>query len=432
MEVDLILKDGVVVPVTKPPFQGSIAIKDGVIVDIGENNSIIDEYVGKVIELDGSIVIPGLINTHTHLAMTLFRGVADDLPLDVWLEDYIWPLENLLEPRHVYAGSMLGCLEMIKNGVTFFADMYVEQKEVAKAVDQSGMRAALSFGLVTINKDEEGVKEELREGMKVYNELDGAADGRIITTYGPHSPTTCSKEFLEEVRETAGDSLIQIHLAETKKEVLRSKELYGMSPTELLHEVGLLNKNTVCAHAVHLTEKDIDLIANSGAIVSHNPTSNMKLASGIAPIPELLSKDVSIALGTDGAASNNSLDLFSEMKLAALLHKSSKMDPTTVPAEEALKMATINGAKAFGLEDSLGSIEVGKKADLVIIDSESPGMTPRHNVISNLVYSTTNRDVETVIIDGDIVMINDEIQSLDEENVIKNADRMSKDLINKK
>ncbi|OUJ18489.1 Cytosine deaminase related metal-dependent hydrolase [Methanonatronarchaeum thermophilum] len=431
MEVDLILEDGVIVPVTEGTFRGSIAIDDGEIVGVGENQEILNRFKGDRLDLDGSIVIPGLINTHTHLAMTLLRGVADDLPLDTWLEDYIWPLEGRLQSRHVYAGSLLGCLEMIKNGITFFADMYVEQNMVAKAVEETGLRAALSFGLVSINKDEQGVKEELEEGIEVYQKLAGAAGGRVITTLGPHSPSTCSKDFLRKLRDSVGDCLIQIHLAETQQEFDQVMEEHGVSPTELIHNVGLLNENTVCAHAVHLTQEDIDLIARSGATVSHNPTSNMKLASGVAPIPDLLEKDVTVALGTDGAASNNSLDLFGEMKLAALLHKSSNMDPTAVPAIEVLKMATINGAKAFGLEDSLGSIEVGKKADLTVIDSNSPNMTPKHNVVSNLVYSTTNREVETVIIDGEIVMKDREIQSFNEKKVIKQAEKMSKDIIEK-
>ncbi|UOY09862.1 amidohydrolase [Methanonatronarchaeum sp. AMET6-2] len=429
MEVDYILKDGLLVPVTNEPFYGSIAIKDGLITGVGDNQSILSRFSGEVLELDGSIVIPGLINTHTHLAMTLFRGVADDLPLDKWLEEYIWPLEGKLKPRHVYAGSMLGCLEMIRSGVTMFADMYVELDQVARAVEKTGMRAALSYGMITVNKDKMGVQSELEEGVRVYRELEGAADGRVITTLGPHSPSTCSTEFLRDVREEAEDGLVQIHLAETREEYREIKERHGISPTKLLSKLGLLSSNTVCAHAVHLDSKDIDLLGSSGATVSHNPTSNMKLASGVAPIPELLDNDVPVALGTDGAASNNSLDLFGEMKTAALIHKSKKDDPTAVPAEEVLKMATINGARAFGLQDELGSIEEGKKADLVIIDNDSPGLTPNHNVVSNLVYSTTNRDVETVLIDGDIIMREGRITRFKEEEVIQNARKHAEELV---
>lgn len=343
---------------------GTIVIEDGKITEIGEKTK---ESAETVIDAKGSVVMPGLVNTHTHAAMTLFRGYADDLQLADWLENHVWPAEAQLTAEDVYKGSLLACLEMIRSGTTSFADMYFFMDETAKAVELSGLRASLSHGLIELWNKEKG-ETDLKEGKRFVRAWQGAAGGRIKTMYGPHAPNTCSEEFLAKVKEEArkDGAGLHIHVLETEAELLAMKEKYGKCSVHMLDDIGFFGPDVLAAHCVWLSDGDIEILRKRGVNVSHNPVSNMKLASGIAPVHKMLERGVNVSLGTDGCASNNNLDLFEEMKTAALLHKVSTCSPTALPAHQVLKMATVNGAKALGTET--GMLKAGMKADIVIVD----------------------------------------------------------------
>lgn len=429
---DILIKNGYIItmdPERRELEECDVAIKDGRIAEVGEN---LDKSADKVIDAKRKVVLPGLVNAHTHLAMTLLRGFADDLPLNQWLEDKIWPLESNLTEKHVYRGGLLGCLEMIKSGTTCFADQYFYMDKVGEAVEESGLRAVLSYGIIE-KGDPEKRKTEVEKGTELVKNWQGAADNRITTMYGPHAPYTCSPECLDEVRDLAEKYGvgIHIHLSETEKEVEDIEKQYGKRPVEHLDELGLLKPNTLAAHCVWLTDKEIELIKERGVKPVHNPVSNMKLGSGISPVSTMLSSKIPVALGTDGAASNNSLDMLEEVKFAALLQKIGERDPTALPAQSALEMATINGAKALELDGEIGSIEVGKKADLIMIDLDKPHFTPLHDVVSHLVYSSSGIDVDTVIVDGKILMENRKVQTLKEKEVLEDAQKAAADLVSR-
>ncbi len=406
--------------------RGDIAIEGNKIREIGEN---LDGNAEKVIDASGKAAIPGLVNAHTHLSMVLFRGLADDLELQTWLEEKIWPLEGNLESDDVYSGALLGCLEMIRSGTTCFADLYFFMDRVAEAVEDSGLRANLAYGIIE-QGDPEKREEELETARELVENYEGFANNRVTTMFGPHSTYTCSIECLEEVKELAEDYDVglHIHLSENDKEVDDVLEMHGKRPPKVLDEIGFLDSNVLAAHCTCLNEEEIGLIQEKGVKPVHNPASNMKLGSGIAPVSELLSKNVPVSLGTDGAASNNTLDMFEEMKLAALLNKAVKKDPTVVPARKALEMATINGAKALGLEDEIGSLEAGKKADIILIDLEKPHLTPLFNIESHLVYSCNGSDVETVIVDGRILMKGNEVLTLEEDKILRKGQKTAENL----
>ncbi len=410
-------------------IQGDIAINGKKIVGIGEN---LDENAEKVIDASGKAALPGLVNAHTHLSMVLFRGLADDLELQTWLQEKIWPMEANLEGGDVYSGALLGCLEMIRSGTTCFADLYFFMDRVAEAVEESGLRANLAYGIIEQN-DPEKREKELEKGRELVENYEGFADNRVTTMFGPHSTYTCSIECLEEVKELADDYDVglHIHVSENEKEVDDVLEMHGKRPPELLDEIGFLDSNVLAAHCTCLNEEEIELIQEKRVKPVHNPASNMKLGSGIAPVAELLSKNVPVALGTDGAASNNTLDMFEEMKLAAFLSKVAKKDPTVVPARKALEMATINGAEALGLEDEIGSLETGKKADIILVDLEKPHLTPLFNIESHLVYSCTGSDVETVIVDGRTLMRENEVLTLEEDEILREGQKTSEKLVKK-
>lgn len=409
--------------------KGDIGVKDKEIVKVGKN---LDENAEKVIDASGKAALPGLVNAHTHLSMVLFRGMADDLELQTWLEEKIWPTEANLESEHVYSGSLLGCLEMIRSGTTCFADLYFFMDQVAEAVDESGLRANLAYGIIEQN-DSDKREEELETGKKLVENYEGYADDRVTTMFGPHSTYTCSVECLEEVKDLAEDYGVgvHIHVAENEKEIEDVLEMHGERPVELLDSIGFLDSNVLAAHCTCVNDSEMELIRERGVKPVHNPVSNMKLGSGIAPVSELLSKNVPVSLGTDGAASNNSLDMFEEMKFAALLNKVWKKDPTVVPARKALEMVTINGAKALGLENKIGSLEVGKKADIILVDLERPHLTPLFNLESQLVYSCNGNDVETVIVDGELLMEENEILTLEEEKILQKSQKTAEKLAKK-
>lgn len=423
-DADLILEDGLLIPVTSTIKKGNIIIKDGEIIEINEKAKI-NEYEGKKIDLEGKAVLPGLINTHTHVSMTLLRGIADDLALNDWLNK-LRPLESEMDEEDIYAGALLGILEMIKNGVTNFSDMYFHMDEVAKAAEETCIRADLGYGMVTIDKDKDGVEKELEKGINFFKKFE-SKNNLIDSFIAPHSISTCSIDFLKRISDLDIEK-IQMHVAETRYEFEKTKKEYKRTPIQLLEKLGLLDKNFLAAHCVHLGENDLKTIREKNVKVSHNPNSNMKLASGIASVSEMNKREITVSLGTDGAASNNSLDIFQEMKSASLLQKIYNQDATTLDAMDVLKMATVDGARALDKEEKTGSIEEGKKADLVIVDLKKPVMNPINNVVSNLVYSGSGDIVESVIVDGELVVHENSLLTLDEASILKRARKRSNKL----
>lgn len=411
--------------------KGSLLIQNEKIVEISDK--IDSKNAEKVIDAEGKILMPGLVNTHTHSPMTLMRGLADDMPLDTWLNDHIWPVEANLNGEHCYAGALLACAEMIKSGTTCFNDMYFFMDHVAKAVDESGLRGVLSHGMIDFG-DETKRKEEFKESRRIIKKCHNTADGRIKVSYGPHSPYTCSKELLQEVKKESEKFKvgIHIHISETQKEISDVIEAQGKRPFEYLDEIGFLDDNVTAAHAVWVSENEINIINDRNVKISHNPASNMKLSSGISPVKKLHDKGICISLGTDGAASNNNMDMLEEMKIATLLQKVSTMDPTAMNAEDTFKMATLNGARALGLEKEIGTIEVGKKADIALVDMKTPKLTPIRNPVSHIVYSANGWDVNTVICNGELLMENRKLITLDENELLRIAEDASEDLISKR
>jgi 5-methylthioadenosine/S-adenosylhomocysteine deaminase len=369
------------------------------------------------IDAAGLVAMPGMINAHTHCAMTLLRGYADDMPLMKWLEERIWPFEMKLEEEDVYWGTLLGIVEMIRGGVTCFNDMYHYFQAAARAALESGIRANVSGVLLAFMPDAE---ERLERAIEFAREWRNAGDGRLVTMLGPHAPYTCPNHLLERVIEGAREVGvgIHIHVSETKQEVEDSLKEFDQTPVARLHEIGLLDVSPVAAaHCVHVTDADIETLVENRVGISHNPGSNMKLASGVAPIPKLLAAGAVVGLGTDGPASNNNLDMIEEARLAALLHKVHGHDPTLVTAREALEMATWGGARTLGIDDRVGKIRVGMKADVVLLDFRQPHLFPPHDIVSHLVYAARAADVCTVFVNGNPLMIDGELQTLDEEEI---------------
>ncbi len=382
----------------------------------------------KIINGQGLLALPGLINTHCHAPMSLLRGYADDLPLAEWLEEQIWPAEANLTGEDVYWGTMLSIVEMIKSGTTTFADMYFFIEDMSKAVEKSGLRSVLSRGLIGVGPS---ALEGLKDTRELYKSVHGMADGRITLMVGPHAPYTCPPGYLKEVIKIVEELNIpvHIHLSETAGEVEDSIKAYGLSPIKHMEKAGLFNYQVLAAHCVHVTNEDIDILANNNVAVSHNPCSNLKLASGISPVPKMLKKNIHVSLGTDGPASNNNLDMFEEMKFGSLIQKTRENDATVLPAIETLKMATVNGAKALGLDGQIGSIEKGKLADIILIDLNKSHLWPQHSLTSHLVYSARGSDIETVIVNGNVLMENGKLLSIDENLTYSNAHRCAQRLV---
>ena len=395
------------------------------------------KYIGKISDdfkaektIDGKdkITLPGLINTHTHIPMTLFRNYADDLPFWEWLFEKILPLEKNLKEEHVYWGSMLAISEMIKSGITSFVDMYFFVNQIAKAVDETGIRGFLSL---SITDGEDGGEKGLKEIEKLIKGWDGKANGRINVRIAPHAPYSCSDQLLKElvklsIKHKKG---ITIHLSESEKEIEESFEKYGKSPVERLNDLGMLDVDTLAVHCVQLSDRDIQILKAKNISVSNNPGSNLKLGNGFSRVNDLLERGVNVSLGTDGAASNNNLNMFEEMALASLINKGVSKNPESVSAYTALEMATINGAKAIGRENEIGSIELGKKADIIMIDLNQPHFYPRYNEVASLIYSAQASDVDTVIVDGEVLMENKVLKTIDLKNVLENSEKMAKDLL---
>jgi 5-methylthioadenosine/S-adenosylhomocysteine deaminase len=422
----ILIKDAIIIG--SEIKKSSILIENDLITQIDDNINSND--ADEVINGEGKVLTPGLINTHTHLSMTLMRGLADDVPLNTWLNDYIWPAEDNIEGKHCYAGALLACAEMIKSGTTTFNDMYFFIDDVAKAVDESGLRGMLSHGMIDLG-DEEKRKKEFKESIRIIKKCHNTADGRIKIALGPHAPYTCSTELLRWVRRKA-DELgvrIHIHVSETEFEVEQIINSHGARPFEYLNEIDFLGDDVLAAHGVWLSDSEMDIIKNNQVKLSHNPISNMKLASGVSPVSKMIDKGINVSLGTDGAASNNNLDLLEEMKTAALLQKIQNLDSTLLSAQQVVEMATINGAKALGMEKEIGTIEVGKKADLTLLNFHKTHLTPYRHPLSHLVYSAQGSDVDTVICNGQILMQDREVFILDEKEVIQLAEEAAQDLL---
>jgi len=376
----------------------------------------IKDKVDKIIDATGKLVLPGLINAHTHAAMTLVRGYCDNQNLDKWLET-VGPIEQKMQPEDVYWGTMLAITEMIRNGITCFLDMYLHFGNISQAIIDSGIRGLNSLALIDIDQMD---KIDLDNKLYIIKNWQNKGDGRLTTCFGPHAPYTCSGLLLRNVSNLArkNNLPIHIHLAETKKEISDIKRKYQMSPVELMVKYDFFSQNhVIVAHGIWLTDRDMTIFKNNKVSVVTCPSSNLKLNAGICPTQQLTNHGVNVAIGTDGAASNNSLDVLAEAKLVALVAKYFSQDASALSANLALKMATINGAKALKLNDKTGSIEEGKLADLIIMDLNGPQYLPNHNLISNLIYAGKSSDTETVIVNGKILMENKKIIAFDEEKV---------------
>ena len=388
-----------------------------------------DFLADKIIDGKTHMTMPGLINTHTHVPMSLFRNYADDLPFFKWLNENILPVEKNLTARSVYLGSKLSIAEMIRSGITSFVDMYFYVEEIARAVEKTGIRGFLALSL-TDDKDED-ISKGLKETKNLIETLDKQSNGRIKIRIAPHAPYSCSDKFLKELASLSKeyDKGINIHVSESEEEIKNSLKEYGKTPVERLNDLGIFDVSTIAVHCVHLSDSDIDILKEKNISVSNNPGSNLKLGNGFARIDDLIKKGVNVCLGTDGAASNNNLNMFEEMTLASLINKGLTKDPQTLPAYKALEMATIDGARALELEDQIGSIEIGKKADVIMVDLDKPHFYPRHDDLSSLIYSAQGSDVDTVIVDGNILMEKKELLTLNLEKVIKDAEICAKELV---
>ncbi|MFC4986993.1 amidohydrolase [Saliphagus infecundisoli] len=396
---------------------------------------LVDRDAGEIVEIgsdlegdahldaSGGLVIPGLVNGHCHVAMSLLRGYADDKPLDAWLREDIWPAEGALTAEDVRAGAELGLLEMIEAGTTAFADMYFEVGEIVEAVETAGVRARLGHGIVTVGKDDAAARADAEESLAVAREFAGAADGRISTAFMPHSLTTVGTEYLEEFVPKARDAGVPIHYHanETDEEVAPIVAEEGVRPLAYAAERGMLEPEDFLAHAVHVDREEIDLLAEAGTGVIHCPASNMKLASGMAPVEEMREAGVTVGIGTDGAASNNDLDPFGEARDAAMVGKLASGDASAVPADAVVGMATAGSADAVGIEG--GRLEEGAPADIAVVDLDSAHLTPRHDLVSHLAYAVRGSDVRHTVCGGEVLMRDREVLTLDSEGVRERAQK---------
>ena len=403
----------------------AVAIDDGVILAIGPADEITAEYpASETLGGEGRIVMPGLVNGHSHAAMTLLRGVADDLALMDWLNNYIFPAEvEFVDPEFVRIGTELACWEMIRGGTTTFVDMYYYPDTIAEVVESCGMRALISATVIDQRSpDAEDADDSLSKGSGFIGRWKDR-NSRIPPIFGPHANYTLNVEQLQATRAAATELgvPISIHLSESPYEVQYSKDNYGTTSIELFESIGFFDGPTIAAHVVWPTEAEIPILAERKVGVIHNPTSNTKIASGIAPIADMLAAGVRVGIGTDGAASNNDLDLWEEMRLAAFLQKVDKMNPEVLSATEVLGMATSGGATAIGLGDAIGSLEVGKRADLIQVAFDDVHHVPTYDVISHLVYVTDEQDVASVTVDGKVLMRDGEFLTIDTARVANEA-----------
>jgi len=407
---------------------GVVAITNDEIVWVGPETSWPDQFEPwERLNMAGGLIMPGLINAHTHAAMTCFRGLADDLPLSVWLNEHIFPAERNINGELVYKGTLLACAEMILGGITTFCDMYLFEDQVARAAHEAGMRALVGEVLYDFPSPNYGSPERglafTRDLIQTWQD-----DPLISVAVEPHAVYTCSPELLYKCRVIVEDFRVPmiIHLSESQDEVNQVKERYGLSPVDHLEQLGLLSPQLIADHCVVLTETEMDILAERGVRVVHNNESNMKLANGVAPVAKLLERGVVVGLGTDGCASNNNLDMLAEMDSVAKLHKVYRMDPTIMDAKTVVRLATRGGARVLGLEEQVGCLEPGKKADLIGLDLDKPHLTPLYNIYSHVVYAASAADVTLNIINGRVVMRDGELLTLDVEKIMAEVRAIAK------
>ncbi|KUP21212.1 amidohydrolase [Paenibacillus sp. DMB5] len=412
----------------QPVLSGYMTIEDDLITYIGEDKPAAEE---GVLTVDGSrlLFMPGLVNTHGHAAMSLLRGYGDDMVLQSWLQEKMWPMEAKFTGDDVYWGTALSVLEMLKGGTTTFLDMYDHMDRVAEVTEQSGIRAVLMRGAIGLCP-EDVQNQKLAEAVEFARNWHGKADGRITAMLSPHAPYTCPPDFFMKFVQAAHDLDLPMHthMSETRHEVEQNVADYGLRPVAHLEKLGMFTRPSLIAHGVHLNDEEIEILAKYNVGVSHNPGSNLKLASGVARVPDLLRAGVKVSLGTDGAASNNNLDMFEEMRLAALIHKGVSGDPTAVPAPEALLMATEYGAASIYL-NNVGRLAAGMKADFIAIDIDQPHLLPHSDLLSHAVYSASAKDVEHVWVNGKQVVKHGQCLTLDEEEVRRKAQETFESLL---
>jgi 5-methylthioadenosine/S-adenosylhomocysteine deaminase len=426
-QVSLVVTGGDVVTVDgsrRVLSPGAVAVDGADIVAVDTPEAVARAFAGaETIDSTGEVVMPGLVNTHTHAPMVMYRGLADDLALMDWLQKYIFPAEaKTVTPEMVRVGTRLAALEMIQSGTTTFADMYYYEEEIARATKAAGLRGVLGETIIGFPVADAKTPAEALARTEAFLEA-FAHDDLITPAPAPHSPYTVDEPTLRAIREMADrhHAPILTHLAETEDEVNIIRATHKLTPTAWLEAIGFLGPRVVAAHGVWLTDADIAIVKRTGTSISHNPESNMKLASGVAPVPKYLAAGVTVGLGTDGAASNNDLDMFEAMRQAAFLHKLASKDPQAVPASVALEMATIGGARALGLDKVTGSLEVGKRADLIVVAMNGARQTPMYNPVSHLVYEARGGDVRATVVNGKVLMRDRQVRTLDERVVLADA-----------
>jgi len=433
-KVELVIRGGLVVTMDEQGTvfnPGSVAVSRGKIVCVGDEDEVLSQVDGtREISARGCAVMPGLVNVHTHAAMTCFRGLADDLPLMMWLTEHIFPAEKKINGDIVYKGTLLACAEMILGETTTFADMYLFADQVAKAAKEAKMRALIGEVIYDFPSPNYGSPEKGIQFTKaLIDEWKG--DDLISVAVEPHAVYTCSPQLLKECERIVEQFQVPlvIHLSENEEEIKQVNKKYGKTPVQHLDGLGLLGSKLLGVHCVVLTEKDMECLEKNDVKVAHNPESNMKLASGVSPVPDLLKRGITVGLGTDGCASNNDLDMWGEMDTCAKLHKVFLLDPTVMPAQKVVRMATIEGAKAIGMADRIGSLHEGKRADIIIVDLKKPHLTPMYQVYSHLVYSASAHDVKTSIINGEVVMSDRKLLTLDKEKVMESVKEIARNVI---
>lgn len=445
--MELMIYNGTVVTMRNNEIirDGAVVIEDGVIVDVGKAHDVKRRHAGTYERIDarGKIVMPGLVNTHQHAAMSLLRGYADDLPLQEWLEKWIWPVEGHMTSHDIYVGALLTAVESIMGGTTAVSTMYhyTPEENEAKAFADAGLRGVVGHVCFSWRKDDD--KKALEDLARNWH---CRAKGLIRASVDPHAPYTVDPDYMRELKNVCADLnerygsekspiIWHIHVAETYDEHEKIRRFFNVevkdSVMTYLDSLGVLDDRVIAAHCVAFNEKDMDISKARGVKISHNPISNLKLASGISPVPRMLEKGLTVSLGTDSPCSNNTADMFQTMKVTALLHKGVNQNPTAITAWQVLKMATLGGAEALCWNNEIGSIEVGKKADVIIVDLSKPHLRPVHNEVSHLVYAARPEDVETVIINGRIVMENRKLTTLNVEKVIEEAEKTKNKLLEK-
>jgi 5-methylthioadenosine/S-adenosylhomocysteine deaminase len=443
--MNILIQNGTIITMHNQKIirQGAIAIEDKNIIDVGKNRDLKRKYGRGYEKIDakGKVVIPGLVNTHQHAAMSLLRGYADDLPLQEWLEKWIWPIEKHMTSHDIYVGALLTATESVMSGTTTVNTMYhyTPEENEAKAFAETGLRGVIGHVCFSWRKKQD--KKALKDLAKNWHHK---AKGLVRVSVDPHSPYTVDPEYMKELKEIKEELnqkygsektpiIWHTHAAETIDEQEKIRKAFNIKLKNgvmtYLDSLGVLDKHVIAAHCVALTDRDITIMKQGKVKASHNPISNLKLASGISPVPTMLRKGVTVSLGTDSPCSNNTADMFETMKVTALLHKGVNKNPTLTSAKQVLAMATIEGAKALSWENEIGSIEVGKKADLTMIDFNKPHLCPLYNEISHLVYAAKSADVNTVIINGRIVMENGHPTTIKIEKVLEMAEKTKKSLL---